>query len=206
MKTVHFLPFFKQKSFSTGIQLFLICVFVNLEGTFLRGLALTVLNSQRRTSGSTQCRSTNNRGLLCYCDKKQWIRGKKFHTRGEGSNTLKLLSSIFSPCNLVFSPCRYPLQMSLSYQHISIYVLITSSLHSFPTPSLLQFIFFSLWLHQYSLNEIDIFKILPVIRNEVEKFHQFSSTISSSFLNRGKCNSFMWKNDQFFKVTAVFFF
>jgi len=35
MKTDQFLPFFKQKSFSAGITLFLINVFVNLEDAFL---------------------------------------------------------------------------------------------------------------------------------------------------------------------------
>ena len=92
MKTIHFLPFFKQKSFSTGIPLFLICVFVNLEGTFLRGLATAILNSQNRTSSSTQCTSTSSRAVLPYCDRKQRIRRKKFHTCSEASNTLKLLS------------------------------------------------------------------------------------------------------------------
>lgn len=151
MTTVQFLDYFKQKSFSTRIPLFWVFLFVNLDDTFLCGLAYAVHNTQHTSSGIP----------------------------------------IAVECLLEISPCRYPFLICLSLQHISIYVLIISSLQSFPTPSLCYHTFFSLWLHQYSLNEIEIFKILPVIRKEVEKFHQFSSTISSSFLNRGECSSFM---------------
>jgi len=77
MKTVPFLLFFKQKSFNTGIPLFLIYVFVNLEGTFLCGLALTDLNSQRHTTGSAQCRSTNNRGVLWLLWQEAVNKGKQ---------------------------------------------------------------------------------------------------------------------------------
>jgi hypothetical protein len=51
MTTDQFLDFFKQKSFSTGIPLFLSFVFVNLDGTFLCSLALTVHNTQHTSSG-----------------------------------------------------------------------------------------------------------------------------------------------------------
>lgn len=51
---VYFLAFLKQKSFSTGIPLFLNFVFVKMDDTCFCGLNLAVHNTERHTAGSTR--------------------------------------------------------------------------------------------------------------------------------------------------------